>query len=163
MTQQIMTFFSSKDRIPFFNNSFNMYQFRFPGCCASYVGKTKRTLHERCVEHSWCDKGCAVRTHIDECQGIKHIKNLMLMNPWLDTTITTSDHCDINNNIKNNVPIIDFHENWNALLHKEGIKMKEMKPMLNNDLKASTQLTFQRRINVVDERWNNVYPASKMN
>ena len=111
MTQQIMTFFSSKDRIPFFNNSFVMYQFRFPGCCASYVGKTKRTLHERCVEHSQCDKGSAVRTHIDECQGIKHIKNLMLMNPSLDTAITTSDHCDINNNIKNNVPIIDFHKN----------------------------------------------------
>ena len=89
MTQQIMTFFSSKDRIPFFNNSFNMYQFRFPGCCASYVGKTKRTLHERCVEHSWCDKGCAVRTHIDECQGIKHIKNLMLMNPSQLLTIVT--------------------------------------------------------------------------
>ena len=66
------------------------------------MGKTERSLHERCIEHSWSDKVSAVRTHIDECECIKHIKKLMLMNPLLDANITTSDHRDENINIVTN-------------------------------------------------------------
>ena len=34
--------------------------------------------------------------------------------------------------------------------------MEEVKPILNNDVKASTQPTFQRRINFVSTLWINV-------
>ena len=137
-TTKLEFFCNNKDKTPFFNNSYVVYHFICPGCCASYVGKTQRTLHERCIEHAWSDKDSAVRAHINECDGIKHIKNLMFLNTSVDGDVTTPDHRDININIvKNNVRIIDFHSNWNVLLYKEAIKIKELKPLLNIVLKAS--------------------------
>ena len=118
-----------------------MYHFKCPGCCASYVGKTERTLHERCIEHGWKDKNSAILTHINDCDGVKHIKNLMSINTPLFADVITPDHRDININIvKNNVQVIDSHKNWNVLLYKEALKIKELKPLLNNGLKASKEL-----------------------
>ena len=136
-------FCNNKDRTPFFNNSYVVYHFNYPGCCASYVGKTQRTLHERCIEHAWSDKDSADRAYIHECDGIKHIKNLMFLNTSVDGDVTTPDHRDININIvKNNVRIIDSHSNWNVLLYKEAVKIKELKPLLNIGLKASKELNL---------------------
>ena len=39
-----------------------------------------------------------------------------------------------------NTRIIDCHKNWNVLLFKEAIKIKEIKPTLNTGLKASKEL-----------------------
>ena len=48
---------------------------------------------------------------------------------------------DINiNAVKNNVRIIDSHRNWNVLLYKEAIRIKELKPLLTIGLKASKEL-----------------------
>ena len=67
----------------------------------------------------------------------------MFLNTSLDIDATTPDHCDININIvKNNVRIIDSHRNRNFLLYKEAIKIKELKPLLNNGLKASKELNL---------------------
>ena len=92
-------FCNNKDGTPFFNNSYVVYHFNYPGCCASYVGKTQRTLHERCIEHAWSDKDSADRAYIHECDGIKHIKNLMFLNTSVGGNVTTPDHRDININI----------------------------------------------------------------
>ena len=63
------------------------------------------------------------------------------MNTSLDGDVTTLYRHDININIvQNNVGIIDSHRNWNVLLCKEAIKIKELKPLLNNSLKASKEL-----------------------
>lgn len=51
------------------------------------------------IEHSWSDKGSAVRTRIDEWESIKHVKNLLLIKTPLDDVTTTSDHRDTNINI----------------------------------------------------------------
>ena len=65
----------------------------------------------------------------------------MFLNTLLDGDVRTLDHRDININIvKNNVQIIDSHRNWNVLLYKEAIKIKELKSLLNNGLKASKEL-----------------------
>ena len=88
-------------------------------------------------------KDSAVRAHINECDGIKHIKNLMVLNTSVDGDVTTPGHRDININIvKNNVQIIDSNSNWNVLLYKEAIKIKELKPLLNIGLKASKELNL---------------------
>ena len=51
-----MEFFcNTKDRTPIINQSFVDYEFTCPGCGANYVGKTKRTLYERCAEQAWSD------------------------------------------------------------------------------------------------------------
>ena len=108
-----------------------------------YVGKTERTLHERCIEHAWKDKNSAIRAHIDEFEGIIHMKNLLFMNTSLNGDVTTPDHCDIIINIvKNNVQIIDCHRNWNVLSYKEALKIKELKPLLNIGSKASKELNL---------------------
>ena len=65
----------------------------------------------------------------------------MLLNTSVDSDVTTPDHRDININIfKNSIRIIDYHSNWNVLLYKEAIKIKELKPLLNIGLKASKEL-----------------------
>ena len=57
-----------------------------------------------------------------------------------DGEVVTPDHRDININIvKDNVRIIDSHRNWNVLLYKEAIKIKELKALLNIGLKASKE------------------------
>ena len=51
-----MEFFcNTKDRTPIINQSFVVHEFIYPGCGANHVGKTERTLYERCVEHAWSD------------------------------------------------------------------------------------------------------------
>ena len=119
-TTKLVFFCSNKDKTPLFNKSYVVYHFNYPGCCASYVGKTETTLHERCIEHAWKDKSSAIRTHIDECEGIIRMKNLMFMNTSLNGDITTPDHREKKINIVN--------------------KIKELKPLLNNGFKASKEL-----------------------
>ena len=79
--------------------------------------------------------------HIDEYEVIKHIKNLTLVNTSLDAAITTYDHCATNIIIvKNNVRMIDSSKNYNVLLYNEAIKIKELRPILSNNVKASKEL-----------------------
>ena len=140
-TNKLEFYCNNKNETPLFNKSFVVYHFKCPGCCASYVGKTERTLHERCIEHGWKDKNSSILTHINDCDGVKHIKNLMSINTPLFADVITPDYRDININIvKNNVQVIDSHKNWNVLLYKEALKIKELKPLLNNGLKASKEL-----------------------
>ena len=136
-------FCNNKDKTPFFNNWYVVYHFNCPGCCTSYIGKTQRTLHERCIEHAWSDKESAVRAHINECDIIKLMKNLMFLNTSVDGDVATPDHRHININIvKDNVRIIDSYSNFNVLLYKEAIKIKELKPLLNIGLKASKEVNL---------------------
>ena len=78
-TNKLEFYCSNKDETPLFSKLFVVYHFKCPGCCASYVGKTERTLHDCCIEHGWKDKNSAILTHINDCDGVKHIKNLCLL------------------------------------------------------------------------------------
>ena len=140
-TTRLAFFCNNKDETPFFNNVYVVYHVNCPRCCPSYARKTQQTLHKRCIEHAWSVKDSAVRAHINECDGTKHIKNLMFLNTSLDGGITTSSHCHMNVNIvRNNIRIINSHRNLNVLLYKEAVKFKELKPLLNIGLKASKGL-----------------------
>ena len=44
------------------------------------------------------------------------------------------------NLVQTNTIFIERHKNWNVLLIKEAIKIKEIKPTLNSGLKASKEL-----------------------
>ena len=67
----------------------------------------------------------------------------MFLNTSVDGDVTTPDHRHININIvKDNVRIIDSYSNFNVLLYKEAIKIKELKPLLNIGLKASKELNL---------------------
>ena len=57
-----------------------------------------------------------------------------------DVSISEKDKRDGNVNIvQSNTRIIDAHKNWKVLLIKEALKIKELKPILNNGLKASKE------------------------
>ena len=46
------------------------------------------------------------------------------------------------NLVQDNFEIIDRHKNWNILLLKEALKIKELNPIMNSGLKASKELLF---------------------
>ena len=137
-------FCNTKDRTPKLNQSFVFYEFTCPGCNANYVGKTERTLHERCDEHAWNDKDSAVFNHLNECNGVQHMFDIGKLAPSLFTNNLIDHELDLRstriNLVQMNTQIIDRHRNWNILLFKEAIKIKEIKPSLNISLKASKEL-----------------------
>ena len=52
-----MEFFcNTRDRNPFINQYFLVYGFTCLGCGANSVGKTERTLYERCIEDALSDQ-----------------------------------------------------------------------------------------------------------
>ena len=105
-----------------------MHEFVCPGCSANYVGKIERTLFERNVEHAWNDKDSVVNIHLNECNGVQHMFNVAKLTP---SRI---------NLVQMNTKIIDRHKNWNILLFKGAIQIKEKKSILNTGLKASKEL-----------------------
>ena len=60
------------------------------------------------------------------------------------TPIQNSDKFDLRttriNLVQDNTEITDRHKNWNILLFKEALKIKELNPILNSGLKASKEL-----------------------
>ena len=142
---KIEFFCNTKDKTPMLNQSFVVYEFKCPGCDANYIGKTERTLFERSEEHAWKDKNSVVFNHLNECHGVQHIFNMNRIAPSLFSDIDNVDDAqDIRasyiNLVQQNTRIIDRHPNWNILLFKEAIKIKERKPVLNTGLKASKEL-----------------------
>ena len=43
---------NTKDKISSLSQSSVVYKFTRPGCSCNYIGKTKRSLHERTEEHA---------------------------------------------------------------------------------------------------------------
>ena len=65
----------------------------------------------------------------------------MLLNTSVDAAITISDHRGTNISIvKNDVEIVNSHKNWNVLFYKKALKIKELKQILHNGLKAFKEL-----------------------
>ena len=66
------------------------------------------------------------------------------LTPSLFTNNIINDEFDLKssrvNLVRMDTRIIDRHKNWNVLLFKEAIKIKEIKPTLNTGLKVSKEL-----------------------
>ena len=87
-------FCNTKDRTPKLNESFVVYEFICTGCNANYVGKSERTLHERCAEHVWDDKDNVVFNHLNQCIGVQHIFKIGELIPSLLTNNIIDDEFD---------------------------------------------------------------------
>ena len=109
------------------------------GCSANYVGKT-----EKKIEHAWNDKDSVVNIHLNECNGVQVMFNIAKLTPSLFFDSIVDDVQDPRtsriNLVQMNTRIIYRYKNWNILLFKEAIKIKEKKPILNTGLKASKEL-----------------------
>ena len=142
-----MEFFcNTKGRTPIVNQSFVLYEFTCSGCGGNYVGKTERTLYERCIEHAWSDQNSIVKNHFDQCVEVQYLLNGTSLGPDLssnDNNIGSVDNRNsrINLVIDNN-NIIDRYKNFNILLFEEALKINEIKPTLNTSLKDSRELQF---------------------
>ena len=101
-------------------------------------------LFERNVEHAWNDKDSAVSIHLNEYNGVQHMFNITKVTPSLFSDSTVDDVPDLRtsriNLVQMNTRITDRHKNWNILLFKEPIKIKEKKPILDTGLKSSREL-----------------------
>ena len=74
--------------------------------------------------------------HLEPILMNEIVSKSYVLDTSVDGDVTAPDHRDINvNMIKNNVQIIYSHGNWNVLLYKETIRIKELKPLLNISLK----------------------------
>ena len=108
-------FCNTKDRTPKLNQYFVVYEFTCPGCNANYVGKTERTLHERCDEHAWNDKDSAVFNHLNECNGVQHMFDIGKLAPSLFTNNLIDHELDLRstriNLVQMNTQIIDHPDN----------------------------------------------------
>ena len=79
-----MEFFcNTKKRTTIINQSFVAYEFTCPGCGANYVGKTERTIYERCVDHAWSDQNSTVKNHLDQCIEVQYLLNITSLGPAL--------------------------------------------------------------------------------
>ena len=88
-------FCNIKDETPKLNESFVVYEFICPGCNDNYVGKTERTLNERCAEHVWDEKDSVVFNHFNECIGVQHMFEMGKLTPSLLTNNTIDDEFDL--------------------------------------------------------------------
>ena len=129
------------------SDSFVVYDFSCPGCNANYIGKMERTLYERTVEHAWTDNNSAVYKHLNDCTGVQQLFDIAFLHSSLLTSsapIQNSDKFDLRtariNLVQDNTEIIDRHRNWNIVLFKEALKIKELNPILSSGLKASQEL-----------------------
>ena len=121
-------------------HSYIVYKFCCPGCSKSYIGKTERTFFERINEHAFNDKNSVVCNHINNCNGVKYLVDLLN----IDQVQTERDKFGKKiysvTTVKENISIIDRAWRWNILLFKEALHIKEKSPTLNNGLKASKEL-----------------------
>ena len=82
--------------------------------------------------------------HLNECIGAQRMFEIGKSTPSLLTNNIIDDEFDLRssriNLVQMNTRIIDRRKNWNVLLFKEAINIKEIKPTLNTGLKASKEL-----------------------
>ena len=71
------------------------------------------------------------------CEIGKFTPSLLTNNIIDDEFDLRSSHINL---VQMNTRMIDCHKNWNILLFKEAIKIKEIKPTLNTNLKVSKEL-----------------------
>ena len=130
---KISFFTNMTDRIQFLSKSYVVYEFTCPGCTASYIGMTKRTLFQRTKEHLSREES-AIKMHIENCLDCEHlfgISNLLFND-------VSADEFKLNL-IRNNTKVLDTGK-WDTLEFKEAFFIKEKKPVLNNGIKALKEL-----------------------
>ena len=68
---------NTKDCIDKLAHSYIVYKFCCPGCSNNYIGKTERTFSERINEHAFKDKNSVVYNHINNCDEVKYLVDLL--------------------------------------------------------------------------------------
>ena len=124
-----------KDQIPKLLKFYVVYLFDCPACNDNCIGKTEPNLCTRTEEHACSHEGSAIYDHIKNCSYYSYIENLLRFNnDSFDKALFSS------NSLQSNTKIIDSTIDWNILLIKEALLIKQKMAKLNNGLKASKEL-----------------------
>ena len=96
---------------------------------------TEGNLCTRTEEHACSNKGSAIYDHIKNCSCYSYIENqFRFNNDSFDKALYSI------NSVQSNTKIIHSTLDWNILLIKEALLIKQKMPKLNNPLKASKEL-----------------------
>ena len=76
-TTKLSFYTNTKDCIDKLAHFYIAYKFCFPGCSNNYIGKTERTFSERINEHAFKDKNSVVYNHINNCDEVKYLVDLL--------------------------------------------------------------------------------------
>ena len=68
-----------------------------PGYGTNYVGKSGRTLYERCVENAWRDQNSIVKNHLDQCVEVHSLFNITSLGPALFSNDSNTGNADNRN------------------------------------------------------------------
>ena len=134
-TQKLSFYTNMKDETPKLMKSYIVYQFNCPGCNDRYIGKTECNLCTRTEEHACSDEGKVIYDHIKNCSYYSYIENLFRFDNDSFHKALFSIH-----SVWSNTKIIESAFDWNILLIKEALLIKQKMPKLNNSLKASKEL-----------------------
>ena len=139
-TKKVSYFLSKKDKIPDSERNNLVYEFSCPGCSATYIGKTVRSLRTRLSEHAKLNTS-AVSEHLTTCEHARHIADLHNLYDNVNDLNPDKPFNDYEL-ITNNTKILQSlqHTNSNILLFLEALHIKFKRPALNNGLKASKEL-----------------------
>ena len=134
-TQKLSFYTNMKYQIPKLMKSYVVYQFNCTGFNNSFIGKTERNLCTRTEEHAFSDNESAIYEHINNCSYYDYIENLLRFNnDSFDKALFSID------SVQSNTKVIDSAYDWNILLIKEALLIKQKMPKLNNGLKAPKNL-----------------------
>ena len=108
----------------------------------------QKQFYERSVERALTDNKSTVYKHLKYyTDGVQHLFDIAYLDSSLFTSsspIQNSDKFNFRtsyiNLAQDNTEIIDRLKNWNTVLFKEALKIKELNPILNSGLKVSKEL-----------------------
>ena len=119
-TQKLSFDTNMKDQIPKLMKFYVAYQFNCPTCNDNYIGKTEPNLCTRTEEHAYNDEGSAIYDHIKNRSYYSYIENLLRFNnDSFDKALFSI------NSLQSNTKIIDSAIDWNILLIKEALLIKQ--------------------------------------
>ena len=134
---------SVKDKIPTHQKSNVIYTIKWPECDEDYVGKTDRCVIKRLNEHS-------NRSDQPMFQHLQHFETFLetitlYQLPDIDTDVSTVNlQAHIDNVVSDNWKSLDSNTNWVQLCFLESYYIKQLKPKINDGLKASKELLLFR-------------------
>ena len=133
----------AKDKIPTHQKSNIVYSIRCSGCCNEYVVKSDRCVITRMSEHA-ARGGQPIFQHLVRWE--KFLETLSLYKlPDIDTEANIVDLlAHISTGIYDHWKILDTNKNWVQLWFLELFYIKQLKPKINDGLKASKELLLFR-------------------
>ena len=134
---------SVKDKIPTHQKSNVIYTIKCPGCGEDYIRKTDRCVITRLNEHS-NRSDQPMFQHLQHCEKLLETRTLYQL-PDVDTDVSTVNlQAHIANPVSDNWKILDSNTNWLQLCFLESYYIKQLKPKINDGLKASKELLLFR-------------------